>query len=148
MDKSILLRIILLKPPVGAAYALQKGSGAKFSTEQWQSPAGDDIVFTCPVSIKSLTTPTPDFKGPYVQGPATERFVYIGIGTLAGDVNSSWQRRLKVPLRGITWSLIDTKESIPVVIETRIEGKDKHGGPTCATPKPFDGWQLVDGASH
>ena len=40
----------------------------------------------------------PNFAGPFVQGPAGERFVYINIGTYAGQLNTPWSRRLKIPL--------------------------------------------------
>src|SRR6266705_4795042 len=43
----------------------------------------------------------PNFAGPFVQGPAGERFVYIDIGTYAGQTNTPWSRRLKIPLSGI-----------------------------------------------
>jgi hypothetical protein len=47
-----------------------------------------------------------------------------------------WSRRLKVPLRGITWEMIERKNSL----QTRVPGTGKDGSPTCATVKPFAGW--------
>jgi hypothetical protein len=78
-----------------------------------------------------------------VQGPAGERFVYLDIGTYAGQKDSCWSRRLKVPLSGITWDIIDRMEKSRAVLETRVPGTGKDGGPNCATVKPFDGWKLV-----
>jgi hypothetical protein len=67
-----------------------------------------------------------------------ERFVYIDIGTCAGQIDSCWSRRLKVPLRGITMDMVEAG----AILEARIPGTGKDGGPNCATVKPFDGWKL------
>jgi hypothetical protein len=76
----------------------------------------------------------PDFSGPFVQGPKGGRFIYIDIGTCAGQRDSRWSRRLKIPLTAIT------EEMTAAVLETRINGTSRDGGPACATPKPFNGW--------
>lgn len=142
-NKQLELHIVLLKPPAGVPYALQKGSGASFTVEQRQTSAGNDLCFNLIVGVKQGKDGQPDFTGPFVQGPAGERFVYIGIGTFGGVADSTWQRRLKVPLRGITDGMLTTQGGAAAVIKTFIEGTDKKGEPTCATPKPFAGWALV-----
>ena len=45
---------------------------------------------------------TPNRLGPLTQGSAATRFVYICVGRRAGQVTSSWDGRVKVPLAGIT----------------------------------------------
>ena len=103
-----------------------------------------DLYFEFTVGLKAgRTDATPDFSGSLVQGPAGERFVYLDIGTYAGQKDSCWSRRLKVPLSGITWDIIDRMEKSRAVLETRVPGTGKDGGPNCATVKPFDGWKLV-----
>ncbi|HYJ85907.1 MAG TPA: DUF5990 family protein [Pyrinomonadaceae bacterium] len=69
-------------------------------------------------------------------------FVYIDIGTYAGQKETGWSRRLKVPLRGITWDMIDGAMAAGQ-LETRVPGTGKDGSPSCATVKPFPGWKLV-----
>jgi hypothetical protein len=77
------------------------------------------------------------------QGPATGRFIYIDIGKLAGQSDSCWERRIKVPLGGITWDMIEKASTDPkLVLEARLPGKSKDGGPSCATLKPAEGWKL------
>ena len=49
----------------------------------------------------------PNFTGPVSQGPPTGRFIYIDIGKSAGQFDCCQQRRIKIPLAGITWDLID-----------------------------------------
>ena len=134
----IKLRIVLLHPPAGADFGLQMGRGNAYETVQTKRSTGPDLSFEFEVGIK----PGPDFSGPFVQGPKGERFVYIDIGTYAGQVGTEWSRRLKVPLKGITQAMIDSGS----VLETRINGTARDGGPACATPKPFWGWSAVAGS--
>lgn len=41
----------------------------------------------------------PNSLGPFAQGPPAARFVYVDVGTYAGQKNTPWARRMKVPLR-------------------------------------------------
>jgi hypothetical protein len=79
-----------------------------------------------------------------VQGPTGERFVYLDIGTYAGQKETPWSRRLKIPLRGITGAMIaELSTGKDAVLETRVLGTGKDGGPSCGTVKPFAGWKLA-----
>jgi hypothetical protein len=81
-----------------------------------------------------------DFRGPFVQGPRGGRFVYLDIGTLAGQHDSPWSRRLKVPLSGITTTLLRRASSggCPA-LEARVPGTGRDGTPSCASVKDFRG---------
>jgi hypothetical protein len=86
----------------------------------------------------------PNLLGPFVQGPSSARFVYLDIGAAAGQIDSSWSRRLKVPLTGITAEILSRVDKAPKLIrETHVPGTGKDGGPNCATVKPFAGWKLI-----
>ena len=140
----IQMHIVLQNPPAGVHFGLQKGTGSKYQTEQIQFSGTDDLSFKFSVLIKgdSQTFPAPKFSGPFVQGTAPDHFVYIDIGTYAGH-ESIWGRRLKIPLRGITWDLINQIKNKPdLYLETHVPGKGKDGSPNCATVKPFYGWNL------
>ncbi len=50
----------------------------------------------------------PNFAGPTSQGPPNGRFIYIDIGKSAGQFDSCWQRRIKIPLETITLDMIDS----------------------------------------
>ena len=78
--------------------------------------------------------------GPYVQGPPRQRFVYLDIGAYAGQAGSCWSRRMKVPLEGIPAKMLRTGG----ILEARIAGTGRDGGPNCATVRDFDGWRQVD----
>ncbi|MEO8098315.1 MAG: DUF5990 family protein [Acidobacteriota bacterium] len=133
MDVELTLRIILETPPSGVDFALQKGRGNSVEVVQKQRSTGKDLNFEFTARVKPGTA---TLLGPFVQGPPTERFVYIGIGTCVGQADSPWTRRLKVPLRGITVQMIESQK----LLEARVPGTDKKGEPTCATVKPFAGW--------
>jgi hypothetical protein len=85
----------------------------------------------------------PNFLGPFAQGPADSRFVYLDIGTYAGQKDTGWSRRLKIPLAGINWNMVKAAAKTSRTIEARVAGRGgRDGGPTCGTIKPFSGWHV------
>src|SRR5437870_2341003 len=102
MPAELTLRIIIESPPEGVDYALQKGSGSLYDLDQRKRSTGDDLVFEFQPVIKGVSDSTATLTGPFVQGPPKQRFVYIDIGTYAGQADSVWGRRLKIPLAGIS----------------------------------------------
>ncbi|GAB3283967.1 hypothetical protein GCM10027347_60830 [Larkinella harenae] len=145
MKQEVILRIILLKPPVGVAFGLQKGSGHHYETLQVQQASVQDLLFEFPVTVKGdrQNDAKPVFFGPFVQGSAPEKFIYIDIGTYAGQAESIWGGRLKVPLLGISWETIEKViTSSELVLETQVPGSSKDGRPAYATVKPFSGWTI------
>jgi hypothetical protein len=129
---------VLATPPRGVDFGLQQGRGSGYETVQTRRSDGEDLTFEFTVEIKAqLNGVQPDFGGPFVQGPRGERFVYLDIGTLAGQADSCWSRRMKIPLSGITWPMIRRGG----VLEARVPGTGRDGGPTCATVKEFGGWK-------
>lgn len=139
MDREVTLQIVLERPPSGVDFGLQKGRGSKYETVQTQRSDGKDLRFEFAVTVKpDGKSPYPDFGGPFVQGLSGGRFVYIDIGTSAGQADSCWSRRLKIPLTGLTPEMI--AENVP--LEARVPGTGRDGGPNCATVKPFAGWMV------
>jgi hypothetical protein len=142
MINEITLRIKLLQPPAGVDFGLQKGSGSNYETVQKQRSAGQDLSFVFSVRFKSAET-SPNFLGEFVQGPSSNRFIYLDIGTYAGQTNTPWSRRLKIPLAGITNQTLQKAITESIILEATVKGTGKDGGPSCGTIKPFDGWHLV-----
>jgi hypothetical protein len=143
MTNTIPLRIILEQPPAGVDFGLQKGSGSKYETIQTQRSGGEDLSFDFSVLIKNTPDGQYDFAGEYVQGNRGARFIYVDIGTYAGQFNSPWGRRLKIPLTGISTEMIQQCTADPSgIITCRVPGTGKDGGPNCATVKPFSGWYI------
>jgi hypothetical protein len=144
MERELTLRIVLVKPPAGVDFGLQKGRGSDYETIQKQRSKAKDLHVEFTVGVKASSKDAlPAFVGSLVHGPPGERFIYIDIGTYAGQTDSCWSRRLKIPLSSITWDMIDRwLANSKSVLETRVPGTGKDGGPTCATVKPFGGWKF------
>ena len=145
MERELTFRVVLQEPPSGVDFGLQIGRGAGYKTVQKQRSRGQDLHFEFSVTVMAANNKAaPDFRGPVVQGPAGQRFVYIDIGTCAGQIDTPWSRRLKIPLIGITPVMID-RASVDgrTVLETRVPGTGRDGGPACATVKPFHGWKTA-----
>lgn len=145
MNREIKLRIVVEKPPAGVDYALQKGHGNPYEPVQLQRSGNKDLTFEFAVSVRGEGA-LAVLGGPFAQGPSGGKFVYIDIGTYAGMKESPWGRRLKVPLTGITGAMIErVAKDGKSVLETRVQGTDKKGEPSCATVKPFKGWKVAPG---
>jgi uncharacterized protein DUF5990 len=138
----VALRIVLRQPPAEVDFALQKGRGSAYETVQRQRSKGKDLEFDFTVRVKRGKDVLADFAGPFVQGPSGERFVYLDIGTYAGQTNTPWSRRLKIPLSGITWDLVRAGG----VLLALVPGTGTDGGPSCASgwrkQNPLWQWQL------
>lgn len=138
------LRIILEQPTAGADFGLQSGHGNAYEIVQKQRSNGKDLSFELTIPVKPGSKDSlPHFSGPFVQGPAGDKFFYINIGTYAGQTDTPWSRRLKVSLTNITWDLIKSGR----VLVANIPGTDKDGGPSCASEwrkrvGPDWGWRL------
>lgn len=143
MPQELPLRITLVQVPAGVTFCLQRGKAELVAPTQI---AGDQISFDFTVRIgQPQANGTPNFLGPFTQGPPAERFVYVNSGTSAGQATSIWTRRAKVKLVGITQTMIDGALATPgAVIAARIAGTAKDGGPACATvPLLEGGWKVV-----
>jgi hypothetical protein len=143
MERELTLRIVLERPPASVDFGLQKGRGSGYETIQTQRSKTEDLRFEFTIRVCEGKDGMPNFLGPFVQGPPQNRFVYLDIGTYAGQTNTPWSRRLKIPLGGITWQLVDRASVSAQVLETRVQGTGTDGGPSCGTVKLFDGWKLA-----
>jgi hypothetical protein len=142
MIRSLPLRITLIKPPPGAPFCLQQG---KANLVPPSIDSGETVSFDFTVNIANdRADGPPNFRGPFVQGPPGGRFIYINSGTYAGQADSCWSRRAKIPLSGITWDLVEEALSkSSAVLEARIAGTAGDGGPVCATVQLLDGgWKI------
>ena len=143
MEPEITLQIILIKPTPDVVFGLQKGSGNNYETVQKQISTSNDLAFTFTIKVKGDRSKDklPKLSGSFVQGSGDNKFVYIDIGTYAGQTDTMWSRRLKIPLTGITWRDIDFLHRNSM-LQTIVPGTARDGGPNCATVKPFAGWHL------
>ena len=145
MEVQLRLHIVLKSPPAGVDFGLQLGKGADHRAVQIQRSRGDDLGFDGTLTVKGdRGDGPPNFLGPLTQGRPAGRFLYIDIGRSAGQADSGLEHRIKVPLGGITWGLIEQVSADPeLVLEARLPGTGKDGGPNCATVHPPLGWKPI-----
>ena len=147
MEAEVPIRLVLVDPPAGVDFGVQKGKGVQYETLFVQQRTRGYIAFDFPVTVKdNQKDGLPDFLGPFAHGPSAGRFVYIDVGTYAGQTGTQWSRRMKVPLQGITWSLIRKVLAKPGHrLVARIPGKGRDGSPSCATVQPLGDWEILKG---
>lgn len=144
LEAEVRLRIVLVAPPAGVDFGIQEGKGHDYKSIQKQRSKDADLSFEFLVTVKdNREDGLPNFLGPLTQGPTTSRFIYINIGKSAGQSDSCWDRRIKVPLGGVTWDMIEKASTdAKRIVGARLPGTGKDGGPSCATVKPAEGWKL------
>jgi hypothetical protein len=136
------LRITVIEPPAGVAFAMQRG---RFELAAALETRSEALVFEFPVSVADASCKPPRLVGEFTQGPAAARFVYINVGTSAGQRGSPWTRRIKVPLYSMTPALVAAAIAAPgAVLETRVRGTGRDGSPACATVPLLVPWALAD----
>ena len=147
MELEVKFRIVLEVPPPDVDFGLQLGKGTEYETVQKQRSAGKDLSFDGRLTAKNNRADgLPNFLGPLAQGPPTARFIYVDVGQYAGQKESCWSRRMKIPLAGIDWEMLESAaKDERVVLEARLHGTGRDGGPACGTVRPAAGWKLVRG---
>jgi hypothetical protein len=143
-ERELPVRITVVHPPEGVTFRMQRGQGGKADLVP---PAHDSDRLSFDLTLR-VAAERPggqlNFRGAFAQGPPDRRFVYVNSGTLAGQADSCWTRRAKVHLSGITREMIEQVLSDPeAILEARIWGVAKDGGPVCAKASLLDGgWQI------
>src|SRR2546422_4644273 len=145
MESEVPIRLVLVDPPAGVDFGIQRGRGAKYESLFVQQRKSADVSFDFSLTVADKGKDgLPNFQGPFAQGPPAGRFVYVDVGTYAGQKDTQWSRRMKVPLQGITWTLIRKAMSeVGYKLSARIPGTGKDGGPNCAMVHLLGGWQII-----
>jgi len=134
-DTPVRLRLTIADPVPGVCYSLQ---------DKDNHPVDPVRASSEPLSLDVPLRLSDDGRwlGPFVrrEGPQ-RRFVYIAIGTSAGDHGSEWTRRAKIDIH-------DLPEPLKVaartggVPEAVLPGRAKDGTPACATVRVRE-WRLA-----
>lgn len=131
----ITLRLTIADPVAGVAYSLQ---------DKANMPVEPRIASDGPISFDAPITLSDDGRltGPFVRREgSTRRFVYIAVGTSAGQHASEWSRRAKIDVHGIPADLL-AQARAGRVLEVVLPGRAKDGGPACATVRPLQAWRI------
>jgi hypothetical protein len=140
MNPQLQLRVIVVAPPADVVFAVQRGRAGLLAPAR-MTP--DSLVFEFAVTVADAAAQPVRLTGEFTQGPATARFVYVNSGTYAGEAGSCWSRRAKLPLAGIPSALVQSALQNTAVIEARIAGTGRDGGPACASVPLLSGWTIV-----
>ena len=145
MRSEVPIRLVLIDPPAGVDFGIQRGRGAQYEAVFVQRRIRPEISFDFSLDVAdSRKDGQPNFLGVFAQGPPARRFVYIDVGTCAGQKDTPWARRMIVPLAGITWKLIQRAIRKPGYrLSARIPGRAKDDGPNCATVQLLGGWEII-----
>ncbi len=139
-DCELALRIVIVDPPPGVRFCLQRGRGELVApTTETRAEITLSLLVDARITPDGLTV-----HGPFAQGPPAARFVYVNSGTLAGQADSCWTRRAKIPLAGIRREAVEQVVTSPdLLLEVRIPGTAADGGPVCASvPISLGGWAV------
>jgi len=98
-------RIVIERPVPGVLHSLQQDDAP---LDPKASKSGEPLTFDFPLQIERTPDGGAKFFGPQVrrEGPL-RRFVYIRIGTSAGQHLSPWTRRMKIDIHDIDPTLLD-----------------------------------------
>jgi hypothetical protein len=153
VERTLPLRIVVLRPPPGTVFRLQRGrvgvgTGPTLVAPTHESP--DELVFdfTVRVGADAQRDGSPLLVGAFAHGSLRDRFIYVTSGRPAVDgAPWNWDRRAKVPLGGITADMIEAVLAHPdAMLEARIEGTARDGRAAAATVPILDGgWEPVRG---
>jgi len=135
-------------PPAdwGSETRIEAGVQRGEDIEQSQRPAGDALEFNGELRLKAPARQgkaLPVFLGPWTHGPPTGRFLYSAWTAGAGGERHRF-RRMKIPLGTISWEQVEQVQRDPRArLVATVQGKDRRGGPACATvPLEGGGWQV------
>lgn len=130
-DTPIILRLTIADPVPGVRYSLQKDDAPHEPVTATEAPLSFDVPVRLADDNRML--------GPFVRREGKERrFVYIRIGTSAGDHASEWSRRAKIDIHDIPPALLERARA-DAVLEVVLPGKGKDGTPACATVRAVEG---------
>ncbi|HEV2083241.1 MAG TPA: DUF5990 family protein [Brevundimonas sp.] len=131
----IRVRLTIDDPVPGVRYSLQKDDMPFEPVTAAEAPLSFDV----PITLHDDGRIT----GPFVRREGKERrFVYLRIGTSAGDHASEWSRRAKIDVHDIPRDLLDRARA-GAVLEVGLPGRGKDGSPACATVRPVRAWRPV-----
>jgi hypothetical protein len=139
MKYQIPFRVVVTDPLPGVSMRVQQGKDDLLPPTD---VSASDVSFEFDITVDVTDGPL-NFLGGYAQGPKDTRFVYVNSGTYAGQTETCWARRAKLPLMSITRKQIEmVLKTAGSCVEARMRGVGKDGGPTCASVKGLE-WNVV-----
>ena len=141
--EALALRITVVDPPPNISWALQLGRDELVKpTASTRGRVSFDFLVEV---VAGDSAGAFRLRGPAVQGRSGERFVYLCVGSYAGQVGAPASGRAKISLEGITRKLLDTvRAKRSGVLEAEFAGTARDGGPSRASvPLLGEGWRVA-----
>jgi hypothetical protein len=139
-EHAVRLCIVVEDPVPGDMHSLQDAKNVPVDAQR--ASKGEPLTFEFDVRAK-LTDDGVRWLGEHIRREGPERrFVYIAIGTQAGDVSSPWSRRMKIDVHTIGAELV-AAGARGHVLEVVVAGTGADGSPGCATVKPSRAWRAL-----
>lgn len=135
------LRIVVMNPVPELTLMLQRGQAGRATLLPPARHSSASVDFEFEVTVDGrLPDGRPRLLGPLVQGPSAARFVYLAVGQRAGQFDSAWDGRVKVPLSGLHWHAIEGLLPKGRLVAW-ISGQSPKGAPALASVKLLGhGW--------
>lgn len=128
------------RPVPGVVYSLQQDDKP---LDLRASDSGESLAFNFPLRIERPSACGAKFFGPQVRREGkVRRFVYVRIGTSAGQHGAPWDRRIKVDIHDIEPALLDAAIA-GGLLEATIRNTARDGSPACATIRPVH-WRVAE----
>lgn len=142
MPAELTLHIVVRDPLPDVPLRMQRGRHELVAPLR---RSADAVTFELCAQVVTRADGTIVLRGPELQGPPAQRFVYVNAGQYAGAPPSPWSRRAKVPLGAITADLIQAVGAMPgAVLRAEIHGRARDGGPAAASvPLIGTGWRVA-----
>jgi hypothetical protein len=131
-------RIVIERPVPGVLHSLQDNDAP---LDPKASQAGEPLAFEFPLRIERTANGAKFFGKQVRREGLMRRFVYVRVGTAAGQRMSPWTRRMKIDIHDIEPSLLDAAIA-GGVLEGTVCGTAKDGSPACATIRPVT-WRVA-----
>ena len=108
-DLQVTLEITCLRPPTRpGVFGLQDKNQQLHPAAQGTA---DSAIFRCQVVAKpAAASGPPNFSGAFTHGTPQDRFLYLSLRS-ADSPQGAWIKRIKVPLKSITWEQVEVAAS-------------------------------------
>lgn len=146
-DRNLSFRIQLVEPPVNYAFCLQRGKGAKAERLDYievLEGSEQSVEFELELTVRKATNgPEPDYFGPFAQGTVGARFFYVCIGSVVQAGDPVWSGRVKVPIAGLDWTVIDRATQQDHYLFAAYRASRPDGQPVYASVRLLEeGWTV------
>jgi hypothetical protein len=94
---------------------------------------GESITFIAQLRVRRKADGAVDFGGPFVQGPTSQRFIYLCWGERLAAGGWDGFSRVKILLQPLTWQVVERAMRDSKPLEAHLSMTDANGKLVCAS---------------